>query len=182
MMEAAATSSSETLTGLFKTIELDQIGAAVSKLVSGAIGDIVMVMSKSAEHKMRTLADIEWLVLPAVFSGQYYVAEAVQQGSSFRAPVACLTWASVSAEVAGRLSRSDIADLRPDPHEWTCGPQIWLIDAVGDQPALAVALQALSETHFKDKDVFVRVRLPDGTSRVETMAVLSAAANKGPVQ
>jgi hypothetical protein len=40
----------------------------------------------------------------------------------------------------------------------------------------------LGETHFKDKDVFVRVRLPDGTCRIETMAVLSAAANKGPVQ
>jgi hypothetical protein len=44
-----------------KSLDKAHIGAAMSKLISAAIGDIVVVMSKSPAYKFHTLADIEWL-------------------------------------------------------------------------------------------------------------------------
>jgi hemolysin-activating ACP:hemolysin acyltransferase len=154
---------------LIKDFDQSQTGAALSKLVSGAIGDIVMVMSKSAEYKTRMLADIEWLVLPAVYAGQYYVSEVVQSGTGLRAPVACITWASVSDDAALKLSSTNAGDARPEPAEWASGTKLWLIDMVGDRAALASALQVLGETQFKDKDVFIRILQPDGTVATETL-------------
>ncbi|MFM9973086.1 MAG: toxin-activating lysine-acyltransferase [Beijerinckiaceae bacterium] len=182
MTATSAALNGDSKTDLLKDFEQVQMGAAVSKLVAGAIGDIVMVMSKSAEHKGRALADIEWLILPAVFSGQYYVAEVAQPDTSFRAPVACVTWAHVSDDVSARLSGTQAGDLRPAPSEWMSGDHLWLIDLIGDRSALAAALQVLGETHFKEKDVFIRIRQPDGTTGVETLAALASAAGKGLAQ
>ena len=54
-------------------LQLDrtQVGAAISKLISASIGDLVVVMSKSPAHKHYSLADIEWMVLPPVLAGQF---------------------------------------------------------------------------------------------------------------
>jgi cytolysin-activating lysine-acyltransferase len=80
------------------------LGAAFLKLVSGSIGDVVVLMSRSAAHRHYTLADIEWLILPPVMLGQFYVAEAQDEANGFRAPIALITWAKVSPEVDARLT------------------------------------------------------------------------------
>ena len=69
-----------------------QLGAAASALVSAAIGEIAVVYSRSPEHKHYSLADIEWLILPAVLRGQFYVAQAARKDSGFRAPIPVATW------------------------------------------------------------------------------------------
>lgn len=51
------------------------VGAAVSKLISATIGEIAVIFSRSPAHKHHTFADLEWMVLPAVLTGQVYVAE-----------------------------------------------------------------------------------------------------------
>ena len=48
------------------SIRPEHVGAAVSKLVSASIGDIAVVFSRSPRHKHYSLADIEWLIVPAV--------------------------------------------------------------------------------------------------------------------
>lgn len=78
-------------------------GAAMSKLISATVGDVVIVFSKSPSHKHHALADIEWMVLPPVLAGQVYVAEAAHKEHGGRAPLAVVTWARESDEVDQKL-------------------------------------------------------------------------------
>ena len=84
---------------LLKSLDPAQVGAAVSRLFAASIGDMAVVFSRSAAHKHYSLADIEWMVLPPVAAGQFYVVEAMDKERGFRAPVAAVTWAFVSEEV-----------------------------------------------------------------------------------
>jgi hemolysin-activating ACP:hemolysin acyltransferase len=47
-----------------------QVAGAVSKLISATIGDCVVVFSRAQAHKHYSLADIEWMILPAVITLQ----------------------------------------------------------------------------------------------------------------
>jgi len=181
MTEAVASpdaAASNPLAGFDKA----QVTAAVSKLLSASIGDIAVVMSRSPQHKHYTLADIEWMILPAVLTGQYYVAEAASKESGARAPVACITWASVSDETDRRLRAASGQRIRLRPDEWKSGEHVWLVDAVGNPRAMAGALKGLAEGPFKGKTVNVATRDTGGAAGVETLHELLArapAANDG---
>ena len=83
-----------------------QVAAAMSKLISASIGEIAVVFARAEATKHHQLADIEWLIMPAVLSGQFYVVEATDKQSGVSAPVAAVTWARVSAEVDQRLTEN----------------------------------------------------------------------------
>jgi hemolysin-activating ACP:hemolysin acyltransferase len=141
-----------------------------------ALGQIIAVLMRSAAHKHYSLADLEWLVLPAVLSGQYRIAQAKQSGVA--APIGVVLWASVSADVDQRLSDLSIpARLRPD--EWRSGDVPWLMELVCDarlQPAL---LKDLGETTFKGRAIKMRVRGADGKMQVGTMKAAAEAKRAG---
>ncbi|WP_158816036.1 toxin-activating lysine-acyltransferase [Methylocapsa sp. S129] len=66
-----------------KSLDPALVGAAASKLFAASIGDIVVVLSRSPAHKHYSLAHIEWMALPPVAAGQFYVAAgAIKQGDS----------------------------------------------------------------------------------------------------
>ena len=132
-------------------LDKTQVGAAISKLISASIGDLVVVMSKSPAHKHTFLADIEWRVILPVLAGQFYVAEFTSPANGAHAPVAFVTWATVSAQTAERLKLMPAGAVRLQPEEWSGGPHTWLIDAIGVPPALAHALQTLAANKFKHK-------------------------------
>lgn len=156
------------------------VGAALSKMIAAAIGDIVVVMSRAPGRKHHALGDIEWMVLPPVLARQFYVAEAAAKDTGFRAPIAVVTWARVSTEVDRRLTENagrEPVRLRPD--EWTSGEQHWLIDLIGNPAGLRSALRDLRAGALKDKDVKVLVREQSGAARVATLAELAAEAQRG---
>jgi hemolysin-activating ACP:hemolysin acyltransferase len=68
------------------------------------------------------LADLEWLVLPAVLSKQVSVVQAQQSGVPV--PVGVAIWASVSTAVDQRLSDLS-APLRLQSDEWRSGDIPW---------------------------------------------------------
>ena len=148
-------------------ISQQQIGAAVSKLISASIGDICVVMSKSTAHKFHSLADIEWMVMPAVLCGQFYVGAAASTDRGFTAPVAIITWARVSEELDRRLSSGASGPMRLKPDEWTSGDHYWLIDTAGAPGVIAAALHDLAKSQFAGKTVKVRT-----TSGVTTLAAV----------
>jgi hemolysin-activating ACP:hemolysin acyltransferase len=181
MTDAQARASRDDSPGATETAkELNdvQMGAALSKLISASVGDIAVVMSRSPGHKHHTLADIELMVLPAVATGQFYVAEAASKERGFRAPIACVTWASVSDEVDARLREDAGRKIRLRPDEWNGGAHLWLVDMAGDAHALSGALETLLETRFKDKVVNVATRDADGAVRMQTLAELATAAHE----
>ena len=89
--------------------------AAIAIRQSVAFAQIVSVLLRSPTHRHYALADLEWLVLPPLMTGQFRVAEASTHQKA-AIPVAVALWASVSAEVDKRLSedldRSDAASTR----------------------------------------------------------------------
>jgi cytolysin-activating lysine-acyltransferase len=86
--------------------------------VDVTLGKIVTILMRSPQHKQHSLADLEWLVLPAVLSGQFRVAQAQQSGIAV--PVGVALWASVSTAVDQRLSDLS-APWRLQPDEWRSG-------------------------------------------------------------
>jgi cytolysin-activating lysine-acyltransferase len=112
------------------------------------LGQIVTILMRSAQHKQRPLADLEWLVLPAVISGQCRVAQAQQSG--IVVPVRVALWANVSTDVDQRLSDLS-APWRLQPDEWRSGEIPWLLELVADSSTQQALLKHLGETVFKGR-------------------------------
>jgi hemolysin-activating ACP:hemolysin acyltransferase len=151
-------------------IDKRRIGAAASALVSASIGEIALVYSRVPAHKHYSLADIEWLILPAALNGQFYVAQAAHKDSGFRAPVAVATWAFVSEDVDRRLSADLTHRIRLRPDEWKSGDIAWIVVLVGAPAGARQALQWLKAGPFKERSAKLVVRDAQGTARVESLS------------
>ena len=158
-------------------ISQQQIGAAVSKLISASVGDVAIVFSRSAEHKHYAFADLEWMILPAVVTGQCYVAELQHTELGTRAPVAAVLWASVSAETDQRLSANPAARIRLRPDEWKGGEHLWIVDIAGEPAAIGGALNELAGSILKDKTVKVVMLDSTGKPRIEMLHALIEQAD-----
>jgi len=150
-------------------IDKQRLGAAASALVSAAIGEIAVVYSRSPDHKHYSLADIEWLILPPVLRGQFYVAQAARKDTGFRAPIAVATWAFVSEEVDRRLSADLAHHIRLRPEEWKCGDIAWIVDLVGAPAGIVNAVQWLKAGPFKGREAKVVVRDANAAARIEAI-------------
>ncbi len=163
----------------FKGFDRTHLGAAASKLVAASVGDIAVVFARSAAHKHHSLADIEWMILPPVTTGQFYVAEAMDADTGFRAPVAVATWAFVSEEIDRRLSAKSTPHVRLRPDEWKSGEIAWIIDLAGNPRGITGALQWLKSGPLKDKDAKLLAPGEAGRMRVDTLdTLLSTLAEK----
>jgi hemolysin-activating ACP:hemolysin acyltransferase len=170
-MSDATTDAQRPLPSLDKT----HLGAAASKLFAASVGEIVAVFSRSSAHKHYSLADIEWMILPAVAAGQFYVAEAAHKERGFRAPIAVATWALVSEEVDRRLQGELSRRIRLRPDEWKSGEIGWIVDLVGATAGARQALRWLKAGPFKERSAKLVVRDATGEARVETLERLSNA-------
>jgi hemolysin-activating ACP:hemolysin acyltransferase len=152
-------------------------------LFAASLGEIVMLFSRAPAHKHYSLADIEWMVLPEVTAGQFYVVEAAHKEHGFRAPVAVVTWALVSEETDQRLSeQGGVGPIRLRPDEWKSGEIGWLVDAVGAAAGVKAAFEWLKAGPFKERAIKAIIRGSNGATRVETLDQLmngSAAATEG---
>jgi cytolysin-activating lysine-acyltransferase len=129
------------------------------------LGQIVTILMRSPQHKQRPLADLEWLVLPAVLSGQCRVAQAQQSGIAV--PVGVALWASVSTSVDQRLSDLSVP-WRLQPDEWRSGDIPWLVELVADTRTQQALLKHLGETVFRGRGIKMRVRGADGKMQIGT--------------
>ena len=133
--------------------------------VDVTLGQIVTVLMRSPQHRERPLADLEWLVLPAILSGQSRVAQAQQSGIAV--PVGVALWASVSTAVDQRLSDLS-APWRLQPDEWRSGDIPWLVELVADPATQQALLKHLGETVFKGRGIKMRVRDAEGKTQIAT--------------
>ncbi len=142
--------------------------AVASKRLLMSFGEIVSVMMRSPQFKTATLSDLEHLVVPAVSSGQFIVAEAQSKENGFITPVSVALWATVSDEVDQRLASNPEEPIKLAPQEWKSGDNPWLIALAGDRRPMNTLLRRLHETTFKDKPLKVRTRGEDGRHHVKT--------------
>jgi cytolysin-activating lysine-acyltransferase len=147
--------------------------------------NIVAVLMRDPGFKNIRLADLEWLVLPAVLSGQWRLAHAKtgQAGAagkddpalaaagqqSLMVPVAAALWASVSPQIDKRLSETADQPLMLRPNEWATGDIPWLIAVAGDRRVVPEFLKHLRATVFKGKPVKLRANGADGKVVMKTL-------------
>jgi len=107
--------------------------------MAASFGDIVGLMMRSPQYKALSLADLEWIVIPALRTGQCMVMEQTNRATGAVRPLAAVLWAGVSEEVELRLraetSAGQIAHVAPQ--EWTSGARLWIVAGVGDQTAVS---------------------------------------------
>jgi hemolysin-activating ACP:hemolysin acyltransferase len=145
------------------------------------------------------IADLEWLVLPAVMSGQFRVAEApasllgreqrpdkgsdkaraqgqaMEQGKAqagaggVLVPVAVALWARVSKEIDAALAGNLDRPVRLKPNQWASGDSVWLVAAAGDRRALPKLIDGLAQGELKGQRIRMRVRGPGNTVVVKTL-------------
>jgi cytolysin-activating lysine-acyltransferase len=144
--------------------------AAVSKHLLLSFGEIVSVLMRSPQFRGMPLAEVEALVVPAVMSGQFLVAEAQSKSKGFVTPVAIALWATVSGEVDQRLAMDLDKPFRLQPNEWRSGEIAWLITIAGDGRIISPMLKQLQETTLKGKPLKMRVKGKDGKVTVGTFA------------
>ena len=85
------------------------------------LGDVTWLLTRSPAHKHLFLADLEWLVLPALTARQFrlFVNDAK--------PYAYVSWAFLDEDGEARLL-SGQPRLRPG--DWRAGDRAWIIDIV----------------------------------------------------
>lgn len=116
-----------------------------SRTVGAALGEITWLLTQSRAHRyMLFVADLEWLVMPALQHGQYRVFYA--QGK----PAGLAVWGWVSDHAADRLGQGG----RLAVTEWRSGPNLWLVDLIapfGGQESMLADLRdsALSGYAFR---------------------------------
>ena len=104
---------------------------------------------RSNSYKHFSLSDLDWLVIPAVLTQQFVLAEARKGEQGIPAPVGVALWASVSPEVDQKLSANTTGPLRLRPDEWKSGDILWLIDAVGPPQVIDGLIENLHKKRFQ---------------------------------
>jgi cytolysin-activating lysine-acyltransferase len=146
-----------------------RVATGMTKRIATAFGEIVSVFLRTPARRHLFLADLEWLVLPALATGQFALAEARQKESGLAAPVAVMLWATVSAEVDARLTASAGKPVRLKPDEWTSGANAWLVEAIGEPRAVKALIDRTLRGPLKGRDLKVTTRGADGTPTLELL-------------
>jgi hemolysin-activating ACP:hemolysin acyltransferase len=148
--------------------------AAASKALTADFGAIVGLLMRSPQHKYYTLADMEWLVVPALVKGQFSLATAQNKANGLTAPVGLMLWASVSEEVDKRLSATSEQPLRLKPQEWKSGDILWVITAVGQEQVVQGMLKKIQDRQWKRRPAKAYARDKDGKPRIITLEAKAA--------
>ena len=157
-----------------------------------SFAQVVAVLMRDPNFRTMPLADLEWLVLPAVMSGQFRVAEAPASLGPDKAtdkardkgpdtapdkaktggvlvPVAVALWARVSGEIDKALAGSLDRPVRLKPHQWASGEHVWLVAVAGDRRAVPKLIERIASTELKGQRIKMRVKGTGNTVVVKTL-------------
>jgi hemolysin-activating ACP:hemolysin acyltransferase len=144
--------------------------AMASKLMMAGFGEIVSVLIRSQEHRNKPLAALEELVIPAVLTGQYTVAQAQSAANGLTTAIGVVMWARVSQAVDQHIAASIAEPVKLQLAEWRSGPILWIVDAAGEGKVIEAMLARLIDGEWKGQEVRMRARTKDGTFKVGTLA------------
>ncbi len=140
--------------------------AGLAKQVASSFGHIVTLLLQSDSERARPIADLEWMVIPALQSGQFAVAEAQAKDTGMVSPAGVVLWAMVSETVDRRLAQNPDEPLKLEPADWRSGDIPWIVAAFGDTKAVSQLLRQLAQTVFTKQPARLRARGEDGKAFV----------------
>jgi hemolysin-activating ACP:hemolysin acyltransferase len=136
--------------------------AAMAKHIAASFGEIITLLMRSPADKAITLQDLEWMVVPAILTGQFAVAEAQSKETGVVMPVGAVLWAFVSAEIDQKLMSNPDQPVKLAPADWRSGDNPWVVMAIGDPKIVGGLLQQLMKTAFAGRTAKMRARGADG--------------------
>lgn len=89
--------------------------------VAHMMGEMVWLLTQSPLHKHFALADLEWMIMPALLLEQFRV---FRDGAR---PVGLALWGYLNEEAEKKVIAGG-ARLRPD--EWKSGDRLWLVEVI----------------------------------------------------
>lgn len=154
--------------------EETQRRAAVSRQLAATFGNVITLLMRLPEYKSLRLADLQWLVVPPLLTGQFSIATAQSKVNGATTPVGVVLWARVSPEVDRRLTAMAGHQLKLAPQEWTSGNIHWIIAAVGEQKILPGILNRLLEKELARNPVKIVSPGKDGKPAVYVLGMKTA--------
>lgn len=118
-----------------------------------ALGQVVWLMRQSELHKHLFLADLDWLVMPALQLKQFRLIRKDGQ------PIAYASWAYLNEESAERMTSGE---KRMRPGDWKTGEELWLVDLIAPFGGQEAIMRELKEKTFEGKKVKTLQLSPDG--------------------
>lgn len=93
--------------------------------VSHLLGEMTWLLTQSPLHRHFQIGDLEWLVMPALLTEQFYLFRDAGR------PVGLATWAKCGPEAERKLDGGMIEPgNRLSLDEWRSGDRLWLVDLV----------------------------------------------------
>lgn len=145
----------------------DPAQASAKKDPAVAFSQAVGIFMRAPQTRDLKIADIEWLLIPALKYQQIAIAEAKLKNGSGNVPIAVLLWADVSAEVERRLIADKSAISRIEPADWKSGNIPWIIAALGPADVLKNMVTQLVAGPLGGRRVRGRVVGANGTVSVQ---------------
>ena len=145
-----------------------------ARQINSGFGQIVTLMMHSPRFRHRFVAELEWLVAPAVATNQFMIAEVKNKELDIPVPIAAVLWATISEAVDARIVASGTGPTLK-PEEWPSGKIPWLIDTVGDRAAAASLVKKLAEERFASVGIKCVERQSDGKALVRVLGIPEAA-------
>jgi cytolysin-activating lysine-acyltransferase len=164
---------SKALDGASISLMADDIDRAHARPLAAikfeAVGQVVLILMRTRQHRFSFLSDLEWLVMPAIATGQFIVAEHREGPTGISIPAAAVLWARVSEEVDARLRGNLERGVRLRPEEWASGAIPWLVEGCGESRAVGKLVGAIVEKQFPVVGIKTIGRSPDGTLGVRVL-------------
>lgn len=156
--------------GLTEKVRRDAASLRNSLAFTQAIG----VLMRSPHYSEYKIADLEWLLVPAIANRQFRIGEVKLDEAKGGAtvPASLVLWALVSPEVDKRLTEATQAEPKLTTAEWTSGDIPWLVYAAGETRFVRPVVDRLMATTFKgrmlkvlgrDKDNGIKIHVLDGS-------------------
>lgn len=145
--------------------------AAVGKQLAAAFGEIVTLLMRSERDRKRPISDLEWMIAPAVATGQFAIADAQSKKTGAISPIGAVLWAMVSEDIDKRLSDTNTEQAPLKLQEWRSGNVPWIMLAIGDKRVIAGLVKKLTSDAFKGQAPKIRSRNADGNvviGRIQT--------------
>jgi hemolysin-activating ACP:hemolysin acyltransferase len=147
-----------------------------SRAIAASLGGIVSILMRSKEHRHIPIGDLEALIGPAIAAEQFAIAEARDPKTGFVAPVAFVTWATVSADVDRQLTDVTTNSFRLSPADWRSGPIPWIMTAAGDRRATTSLIEQIIGSRLGGNPAKFRARDETGQTRIAEMRLAAQSA------
>ena len=151
------------------TPEQLRILAQAAKRKTAAFGEILSLLVRSGQYRGYTLADVEWLVVPALTTRQFALAHAQSKSTGRYGAVGAVLWANVSEEVDRRLRSAPGQPIRLTQQEWTSGDRIWVVVSIGDDRILRGMIKRLQQKEWANKPVKIVALTKDKQPTIATL-------------